>query len=177
MTATAGPDAAHAREPREDDPREADRRAAPADLVRRHESRLRRWLLVLGAGAGAECDDLLQETFLVLLQRDFVERDERATAAFLRRTAKHLFLRRHRGRLPQVEAAEAVWREECSDDDGDGYVAALRECLDRLGARARRIVEASYAEGLGRPARSPPRWRRAPACACCGSAPPRRGRA
>jgi RNA polymerase sigma factor (sigma-70 family) len=128
-------------------------RRLPADLARIvecHEQTLRRYLRVLGAGG--DLDDLVQETFLVLLQRDFVDEGPRPTAAFLRRTARHLFLRRHRGLLPQVEAADLVWRQECGDDDGDGYVAALRACLQQLGARAARIVQASYQEELGREA-------------------------
>jgi RNA polymerase sigma-70 factor (ECF subfamily) len=124
--------------------------ADPARIAERHERPLRRYLRVLGAGR--DLDDLVQETFLVLLQRDFVDEGPVPTAAFLRRTARHLFLRRHRGLLPQVEAADVVWQQECADDDGDGWVAALRACLQQLSARAARIVHASYAEDLGREA-------------------------
>jgi RNA polymerase sigma factor (sigma-70 family) len=119
-------------------------------LVERHAPALRRYLRVLGADA--DLDDLVQETLLVLLQRDFVDLGPRPTAAFLRRTARHLFLRRHRGLLPQVETADLVWEEECGDDDGAGYVEAVRACLQQLGPRAARIVQASYAEDLGREA-------------------------
>jgi RNA polymerase sigma factor (sigma-70 family) len=128
-------------------------RRPPSDAARiaeRHERALRRYLRVLGAGS--DLDDLVQETFLVLLQRDFVDEGPAPTAAFLRRTARHLFLRRHRGLLPQVEAADVVWQQECGDDDGEGWVEALRYCLQRLPRRAARIVQASYGEDLGRAA-------------------------
>jgi RNA polymerase sigma factor (sigma-70 family) len=118
--------------------------------VQQHEAALRRYLRVLGADA--DLDDLVQETLLVLLQRDFVDAGPRTTASFLRRTARHLFLRRHRGLLPQVETADLVWQQECRHDDGNGYVEAVRACLQQLGPRAARIVQASYAEDLGREA-------------------------
>lgn len=124
--------------------------AASERVYREHAPFVRRYLRVLGAGP--DVDDLLQQTFLVLLQRPFVERSAAATAAFLRTTARQLFLRRHRQLLPQVEAADAVWDRRCADGTGDGYVDALRACLARLGARARAIVELAYGDGAGRAA-------------------------
>jgi len=112
---------------------------------------VRRYLRVLGA-AGADLDDLLQETFVVLLQRDFEDRGGAAVATFLRTTARFLFLRRHRQLLPQVEAADAVWERRCGDDGGDGYLAALRVCVERLPARSRRLVQLGYDDDLGREA-------------------------
>jgi len=110
---------------------------------------VRRYLRVLGAGD--DLDDLIQETFLVLLQRPFEHRAPAATRAFLRRTARNLFLRRHRGRLPQVEAADEVWDRRCGEhDSGDGYVDALRDCMELLDGRARQLVDLTYRDGLGR---------------------------
>jgi RNA polymerase sigma-70 factor (ECF subfamily) len=131
-------------------PRRTDRAAAER-LWAAHERTLRRYLRVLGA-AGPDLDDLLQETFVVLLQREFEDRGPAAAATFLRTTARFLFLRRHRDRLPQVEAADAVWDRRCGDDDGAGYLAALRACLERLPARSRRLVQLGYDDGLGRDA-------------------------
>lgn len=122
--------------------------AAGARLYARHAPALRRYLRVLGAGT--DLDDLLQATFLVLLQRGFVERGDAPTAAFLRTTARQLFLRRHRNLLPQVEAADAVWARRCGEGDGSDYVDALRACLQQLGNRARTIVELCYGECRGR---------------------------
>ncbi|MCA8964369.1 MAG: hypothetical protein H6838_10880 [Planctomycetes bacterium] len=116
-----------------------------------HGRMVRRYLRVLGA-AGPDLDDLLQETFVVLLDKPFEERGAAPAAVFLRRTARFLFLRRNRGLLPQVEAADAVWDRRCGDDDGDGYLAALRACVDALPARSRRLVELGYEDELGRAA-------------------------
>lgn len=118
-------------------------------LWREHAVMVRRYLRVLGT-AGADLDDLLQETFVVLLQRPFEDRGGAAVATFLRTTARFLFLRRHRGALPQVEAADAVWWRQCGDDDGAGYRAALRECVEQLPARSRRLIELGYEDELGR---------------------------
>ena len=122
--------------------------AASARLYAAHAPGLRRYLRVLGAAA--DLDDLLQATFVVLLEQPFTERSEGATATFLRTTARNLFLRRHRGLLPQVEAADLVWDRHCGDGDGQGYVDALRVCMQRLAARARAIVDLSYGNELGR---------------------------
>lgn len=131
-------------------PARLDRQAA-AELWAAHAPLVRRYLRVLGA-VGADLDDLLQETFLVLLQRPFEDRGGAPVATFLRSTARFLFLRRDRGRLPQVEAADAVWERRCGDDDGDGYLGALRECVAQLPERSRRLVELGYDDELGRAA-------------------------
>ena len=121
-------------------PRDApDYRELASALVERHRPALARYLRVLGARAD-ELDDLLQESFLVLLDRSFVFTGDGQTRTFLRTTARHLFLRRHRNLLPQVEAADQVWDRRCVEDDGDGYVDALRTCLQALPARSRALV-------------------------------------
>jgi len=131
-------------------PRRVDRQTAER-LWAEHARMVRRYLRVLGA-AGADLDDLLQETFVVLLQRDFEDRGGPAVATFLRTTARFLFLRRHRDLQPQVEAADAVWDRRCGDDDGAGYLAALRACVERLPLRSRRLVQLGYDDELSREA-------------------------
>lgn len=121
---------------------------AAARIYRAEAPFVRRYLRVLGAGA--DLDDLMQQTFLTLLQRPFAERGEPATRAFLRTTARQLFLRRHRHLLPQVEAADLVWDRRCGDGDGGDYVDALATCLQRLGPRAREMVRLSYGEDRSR---------------------------
>ncbi|MCA8952441.1 MAG: sigma-70 family RNA polymerase sigma factor, partial [Planctomycetes bacterium] len=64
-------------------------------LVRRHQVALWRYLRALGCEA-ALADDLLQDTFLVAFRRLSDAGDDVAVAAFLRRTGRHLFLRRRR---------------------------------------------------------------------------------
>lgn len=124
-------------------------RAAAARLWNDHVGTVRRYLRVLGA-AGADLDDLLQETFVVLLERPFEDRGGAAVATFLRSTARFLFLRRNRGLLPQVEAADVVWDRRCGEDDGAGYLAALQACLAALPERSRLLVQLGYGDELRR---------------------------
>ncbi|HEX5050302.1 MAG TPA: sigma factor [Planctomycetota bacterium] len=112
-----------------------------------------RYLRVLGADA-ATADDLVQEAFVVALRRrDFDASVTAATFAFLRTTARHLWLKSRRSRPPQrdVDEADRVWDAQCSDGGGD-YVDALRRCLAGLPERSRLLLEATYAERRGRTA-------------------------
>lgn len=125
--------------------------AANAD---RHREALWRYLRVLGADAVA-ADDLVQEVFLVALQRaDFDDRVPGAVFTFLRRTARYLWLRSLRRRTTplEVEAADLVWQQHCGDGPGDDYVDALRQCVERLPARSRTLLQATYGDGDGRTA-------------------------
>ncbi len=114
-------------------------RDVAAALLARHRPAIARYLRVLGA-RGDELDDLLQETSFVLLSRPFVHTGDGPTRAFLRTTARQLFLRRYRDLQPQVEAADEVWDQRCGDDGGDAYLDALRHCLQTLPARSRALV-------------------------------------
>jgi len=110
---------------------------------------VRRYLRVLGAGDDLE--DLVQEVFVTWLERPFEHRADVATRAFLRQIARNLFLRRHRGKLPQVEVADEVWdRHSFADESPTAYVDALRVCMERLDGRARRLLDLTYRDGLGR---------------------------
>src|SRR6478735_4276856 len=84
-----------------------------ARLVERHQAGVWRYVRFLGADA-AEADDLTQETFLALARAEFVERDERQTAGYLRVVARNqlLVLRRKQHReisTVDLEAADSVW--------------------------------------------------------------------
>ncbi|MCA8965686.1 MAG: sigma-70 family RNA polymerase sigma factor [Planctomycetes bacterium] len=130
---------------------------APPDeldgLIERHQRPLWRYLRVLGAAPDL-ADDLLQDTFVVALRRGIEDRGAAATGAFLRTTARHLFLKSRRRRVAEREVHEAdlVWQERCGDDDGDGWFEALGRCLDGLPPRSRRLLEGAYGQDLGRTA-------------------------
>jgi RNA polymerase sigma-70 factor (ECF subfamily) len=117
----------------------------------RHRTALQRYLRVLGC-APDRVDDLVQECFVVLLRDSFEHRSDGETRTFLRRTACNLLRQQARStqRRREVELADEVWREQCGDGDGDGYVAELRACVAELAARPRRLLEAAYADELGR---------------------------
>lgn len=128
-------------------------RAAADQLVRAHLRGVWRFLRLLGC-APFEADDLTQETFVVALQKDLGDRSSLQVASFLRRTARHLFLRSREQRDRRAElladVAERVFAAACGDDGGDRRVDALRTCLQELGERPRRIVRMFYGERRSR---------------------------
>ncbi len=122
-------------------------------LVHLHLRGVWRFLRLLGC-ARDEADDLTQETFIIAFRKGLSDRSPPQVAAFLRRTARHLFLRsRHqrdrRARL-LAAAAESLWQRSCAADGGDRRISALRECLAELATKARQLVRMFYAEGRSR---------------------------
>ncbi len=112
-----------------------------------------RYLRMHGASAH-EADDLVQEAFLIAVQKGALGFDPPATAVFLRRTARFLFLRLRRGGREAEQLADAVdslWQRDCAADDGDRMLGLLRACLGELTERARRAVERAYGLGDGDP--------------------------
>ncbi len=123
-------------------------------VVRTHQAGIWRFLRFLGAEPDL-ADDLVQETFLATFRSGFEERHERATAAYLRRVARHRFLnavraKRTRPRFEHLEEAEASWVGWTGTDDGQSRRDALRRCLGRLRERARRAIDLAYTEGRSR---------------------------
>lgn len=114
------------------------------ELVRAHQAAVWRYLRVLGAGRD-EADDLAQETFVVLLRTPLADHGPNALRAWLRATARNLFLascRRLRREPVALDdgAVERAWAAYERDDDGDGYRAALQRCLETLPARQREVL-------------------------------------
>jgi RNA polymerase sigma-70 factor, ECF subfamily len=123
-------------------------------LAERHRATIWRYLCVLGCDR-ATADDLAQETFLVALRREgFAVHDPVAALAFLRITARHLWLQSRRRRTPlaAVEAADAVWTEQVGDGDGEPRLVALRACIAALPERSRALLQATYGEDASRSA-------------------------
>ncbi len=126
-----------------------------AGLVRRHQATVWRYVRYLGADR-AEADDLTQETFLAVARANFVARDERQTAGYLRTAARNqlLALRRRQNReicTVQLEAADSVWAAAVDGGGGlDDYLEALRACVDGLEGRARQVIDLHYRVGASR---------------------------
>ena len=125
-------------------------------LVREHQGSVRGYLVVLGCPARL-LDDLVQDVFLSVLRSPFEDRGPRSTAAYLRTVARHLYLKsmqreRRQQTLHELALADEAWEEFEHDDDGAGYLEALRQCLGRLRDRARGVIELMYGERLGRAA-------------------------
>ncbi len=126
-----------------------------ASLVHRFQADVWRYVRYLGADM-AEADDLTQETFLAVARGQFVERDDRQTAGYLRTVARNqlLLLRRKQNReisTVELEAADTVWAAAAGPDGSlETYLDALRECVDGLEGRARQAIDLHYREHVGR---------------------------
>jgi RNA polymerase sigma factor (sigma-70 family) len=118
-----------------------------------HTAMLRRYLLTLGARPD-RIGDLIQEAFVVSLQKGVEDQGRAAIASWLRGVVRNLLLRERRsaGARREVELAGEVWRERCADGDGDELVDAMRECIRQLPARGQAIVQRVYGDGDGRAA-------------------------
>ncbi len=117
-------------------------------LVQRHQGSVRGFLVFLGCPR-ERLDDLVQDVFVSVLSSDFVHRSDPATAAFLRKVTRHLFLKavqreRRVVALPDLAQAESAWVAFERDDGGRGYLEALRACLAQVGGRAARALELRY---------------------------------
>jgi RNA polymerase sigma-70 factor (ECF subfamily) len=140
-----------------EEPPQAEKPIDLASLVHRHQAGVWRYMRFLGADA-AEADDLTQETFLALARAEFIERDERQTAGYLRVVARNqlLALRRRENRevgTVELEAADSVWAAATGPDGSlAGYLDALRECVQQLEGRAREAIELHYQKRAGREA-------------------------
>jgi RNA polymerase sigma-70 factor (ECF subfamily) len=122
------------------------------DVVQRHQSSVRAFLVYLGAPAGL-LDDLVQDVFLSVLSSRFEDRGAASTAAYLRLVARHLFLKameKERRRMPMKDlvAAEEAWVEYVRDDEGETYRSALRACLDRINGQAQEVLRLRYEASL-----------------------------
>jgi RNA polymerase sigma-70 factor (ECF subfamily) len=128
-----------------------------ASLVQRHQAGVWRYVRFLGADR-SEADDLTQETFLAVARGEFVERDERQTAGYLRVVARHqlLALRRRQNReisTVELESADTVWAAAAGPDGSlNGYLDALRDCMAQLEGRARLAIDLHYRVESGRDA-------------------------
>ena len=132
--------AGNAESRREPSARAANGRRRPCQPGAQHQAGVWRYVRFLGADA-READDLTQETFLALARGEFVERDERQTAGYLRVVARNqlLALRRKQNReisTVELEAADSVWAAAAGPDGSlAGYLDALRECVEQLEGR------------------------------------------
>jgi len=119
-----------------------------ATLVQTHHAGVWRYLRMLGCSR-EQADDLTQETFIVLMRREFEHRSDPETASFLRRTARNLWLQDRRSKLTRrevaLEQAELAMQRN-APDGGDAYLTALEHCLETLKGRARAAIVAVYRE-------------------------------
>lgn len=125
-----------------------------ARLIEKHQAGVWRYLRSLGCEA-ATAEDLTQDTFIQVLTRPFRDYGEASTAAYLRKTAKNLFisLMRRNGRLKIVEDVtgfDEVWESWIKDDAGDELLDTLKLCLAALTERARHALQMRYSDKASR---------------------------
>ena len=117
------------------------------DLARNYGADLHRFLRVLGA-SHVEADDAVQETFLQVLQKPFEHQSRDKALAYLRTSAKHVFLkslRRTRKLVPlDRDTIERDWAEIAGDDAAQGVIDALKQCISLLDDRERQVLRLRY---------------------------------
>ncbi len=119
-------------------------------LIACHQAGLWRYLRALGCDA-CLADDLTQETFLEVMRRPFIQYNEQATAAYLRRVAHNLFItvRRRAGKVVFTENAddfETAWMRWAGFDSGNRALDALEECFKRLTNRAQQALRMRFSD-------------------------------
>lgn len=125
-----------------------------ASLVTLHQAGVWRYLRALGCDASL-ADDLTQDTFLEVMRRPFVQYNDRATAAYLRRVAHNFFISRRRrdGKMTVTEHAddlESSWMRWAGFDSGDRSIEALTACFEQLTDRAKLALRMRFAEDSSR---------------------------
>jgi RNA polymerase sigma-70 factor (ECF subfamily) len=123
-------------------------------LVRDHQDSLLRYLRFIGCDE-ALAQDMAQDTFIATIRADFVAHTRKATAAYLRTTARNFYfmhLRRIKREvaLPADDILEAEWAHLEADDEGAARRTALRNCLSQLTDRARLALRLRYGENASR---------------------------
>lgn len=127
--------------------------AAFAELVRRHQSRLRGWLRQLTRSAAA-ADDVAQETFIRAWERLHTFAGQGRFGSWLMKIAYNEFLMAHRrergaGRLAAAVGAELAAEPPVHDPAGDEAAAAdLERLLAVLDEEERVAMVLCYAQGL-----------------------------
>ena len=124
-------------------------RAAFGELVRRHGSAVRGVLRRMGA-APAEADDVAQDAFLTAFERIAEFRGEGTFAAWVKKIAARLYLRRlQREKKLGALAAEAADDEAMVKPRGDADAAIdLDGALKTLGPTERLCVTMCFGAGL-----------------------------
>jgi RNA polymerase sigma-70 factor, ECF subfamily len=129
---------------------------SPAELIRRHQKGVWRYLRMLGCDSST-ADDLTQETFLRVLRQDnFVQHNDAATNAYLRRTAYNLLVSMHRKQKrvhTSVEASQIdeIWNRWAGQDlSGDLAIEILQDCLSQITQRAQMALRMRFGTGASR---------------------------
>ncbi|MDG2469717.1 MAG: sigma-70 family RNA polymerase sigma factor [Pirellulaceae bacterium] len=126
----------------------------PLLLVDTFQTGIWRYLRAMGCESSL-ADDLVQDTFVTVLQKPFEHYSDGATASYLRKVALNLFIsfKRREGRVVATENIEAIsdaWQQWVKDDSGDDLFFTLNQCLEELTERARWALKMRFREKRSR---------------------------
>ncbi len=126
----------------------------PAQLIIDYQAGVWRYLRAMGCDATL-AEDLTQDTFLKVIQKPFEVYDPAATAAYLRRIARNLYIshQRRAGKVITVENIqqfETVWMEWVRDPNGEGFLDALATCYEMLTERAQQALKLRFRDHMAR---------------------------
>lgn len=123
-------------------------------LVEAHQRGVFRYLRLIGC-APDRIEDIVQQTFLAVIERPIEDYNRAATAQYLRKVARNFFLKslRHSSRefsMDSLEETERTFERYVDDEDPDRHLEAIRKCLESLDERPRRALEMQHRDGLSR---------------------------
>lgn len=125
-----------------------------ASLIQTHQAGVWRYLRALGCDP-SQADDFTQDTFLAVLEKPFEDHGPAATAAYLRKVARNVFLSALRRlnrqvSLERVDEVDRDWARWAGQDSGEAYLDALNRCLESLADKARQAIQLRYREEQSR---------------------------
>lgn len=123
-------------------------------LVKNHQAGVWRYLRTLGCDA-SQAEELTQETFLAVFEKPFQDYHPAATAAYLRKVARNLFISFQRRASRTVltvdlDEVDQNWSRWGNADGGEAMLAALQSCLATLSERSRQALNLRFHQRLGR---------------------------
>lgn len=128
-------------------------------LVREHQAGLRAYVRALGA-QDAWVDDLAQEVFLVAYRRIAHFRSGADFGCWLRGVARNLVLNERRKNARRHRLLQESILDVLSENENEGgrrpppaahVVAVMTDCVSRLPARSRELLERRYADSTDAP--------------------------
>ena len=117
------------------------------ELVRRHGSAVRALLRRMGAQAG-EADDIAQDAFMTAFQRCAEFRGEGTFAAWVKRIAARLYIKR---KVKEARYVEESTLEQAAPVVDHGGLVDLDEALKTLGPEERICVSLCHGAGMSHP--------------------------
>ena len=129
------------------------RSASAAFLAERHE--LLAYLQAL-SGDAQQAEDVLQDVWVALAEAVQAGQEVRSVPAWCRTVARHTFLRHRRAARREraddevvMAALERVFAATArSEGEWTRHLAALRRCLEAVGAAAQRLLARRYLDGV-----------------------------